>query len=112
MKNLRLVVLAIMAVATLSGCSVNRNASDYELCQQMSGDTFYSGSDAAAVMQQRLQAGTSTLSPSDCAAIAQGTAAQYQQSAANLNAVAMQQQALQAAQQRANTPINVNVHQW
>lgn len=122
MKNLRLVVqackgytrlaVAIMAVSTLAGCSVNRNASDYEVCKALSGDTFYSASDAGQIMQERAANGTATISPADCAAIAQGESARWAGVSQNLNAMAMQQQALQAAQQRANTPINVNVHQW
>ncbi|EHB2726775.1 hypothetical protein JXH92_003661 [Salmonella enterica subsp. enterica serovar 4,[5],12:b:-] len=83
MKKLLLVVVASVVLA---GCANNPNASDYELCQAMSGDTFTSGSEAAQMMQARIQAGTSTISAADCAAIAQSTAAGWQQKAANLNA--------------------------
>ncbi|WP_260864679.1 hypothetical protein [Citrobacter sp. Marseille-Q6884] len=83
----KLILIAATSVV-LSGCANNPNASDYELCQAMSGDTFTSGSEAARMMQGREQAGTATLSPADCMAIAQGTAASWHQKAANLNAAA------------------------
>ncbi|EDK8707163.1 hypothetical protein GHH61_23540 [Salmonella enterica] len=111
MKNLRLVVLAIMAVSILSGCAVNPNASDYEVCKALSGDTFYSASDAAQIMQQRAANGTATLSPSDCAAVAQGESARWAGVSQALNQSAMQQQALQAQQQaaaRAATPVQTS----
>lgn len=83
MKRLICITLFLSALA---GCSNNPDTSDYELCQAMSGDTFTSGSEAARMMQSRQLAGTATISPSDCAAIAQSTAAEWQQKAANLNA--------------------------
>ncbi|TKV19174.1 hypothetical protein [Citrobacter sp. wls613] len=85
MKNL---ILITVASVVLVGCSNNPNASDYELCQAMSGDTFTSSAEAARMMQDRAQAGTATISSADCIAIAQGTAAGWQQKAANLNAAA------------------------
>lgn len=81
----RLIMTVLMAV-TLVDCANDPNASDYELCQAMSGDTFSSGSEAARMMQARQQAGTATIGAADCASIAQGTAAGWQQKAANLNA--------------------------
>lgn len=98
-----------MTVVLMVGCANNPNASDYELCQAMSGDTFTSGSEAAQIMQSRFQAGTSTLSPADCASIAQSTAAGWQQKAANLNAAsAAYNQQLQAAQPK-QTVCNPNL---
>lgn len=109
----KLVMVFVMG-AVLSGCSVDRNASDYTLCQQMSGDTFYSGSDAASVMRQRLQNGTATISPEQCAQIAQQNAAQWQQSAANLtaasNAYNQQLQAQQVNSRPVNTTCNPTIN--
>lgn len=102
MKNLRLVVLAIVAASTLSGCAVNRNASDFEVCKALSGDTFYSAGDAAQIVQERTQAGTMSISPAQCYQIAQNTSAQWAATSANLNNVAVQQQQLQIQQQQAN----------
>ncbi|EKC8064598.1 hypothetical protein OQC17_004608 [Salmonella enterica] len=110
MKNLRLVVLAIATVVTLSGCANVRQMSDYELCQTMSGQTLnaYASGDAGREMQQRAANGTATLSPSDCAQIALVTGQQYQQQAAAMNDVLIQQQAIQAAQQPKNVNVTVN----
>ncbi|HDR2352142.1 TPA: hypothetical protein QCH58_003556 [Enterobacter asburiae] len=80
------IMIAAFLSVVMTGCANNPNASDYELCQAMSGDTFTSGSEAAQMMQARIQAGTSTVSAADCAAITQSTAAGWQQKAANLNA--------------------------
>lgn len=108
MKPVLFVVIGAIAVSMLSGCSVNRGASDLEVCKALSGDTFYSASDANQVIQERVNAGTMTISPAQCYQIAQQTSAQWAATSANLNQMAIQQQAIEASRQPQQVNVTVN----
>ncbi|HFW0119409.1 TPA: hypothetical protein ACIARM_004402 [Salmonella enterica subsp. enterica serovar Javiana] len=103
----------VICACVLSGCANIQEMSDWQLCQTMSGQTFNASQagDAAREMQSRGMAGKATISPEQCAQIAQSTAAQWQQNAANLTAASNaynQQLQQQAAAQRAAMPVTTN----
>ncbi|EGK0756598.1 hypothetical protein IOL78_003832 [Salmonella enterica] len=112
-------IVAVVSVSILSGCANIQAMSDYELCQTMSGQTFNASQagDAAREMQSRGEAGRATISPEQCAQIAQTTAAQWQQSAANLTAASnaynqqlQQQEAAAAASRPVSTTCNPTIN--
>lgn len=102
--------VALVSVSILSGCANIQAMSDYELCQTMSGQTFNASQsgDAAREMQSRSMAGKATISPEQCAQIAQNTAAQWQQAAANLTATSNAYNQQLQQQQQAATPVTTN----
>ncbi|EEP8720226.1 hypothetical protein HB025_004681 [Salmonella enterica subsp. enterica serovar Weltevreden] len=111
--------VALISVLVLSGCADIHAMSDYELCQTMSGQTFNASQsgDAAREMQSRGEQGKATLSPEQCSQIAQNTAAQWQQNAANLTAASnaynqqlQQQEAAAAASRPISTTCNPTIN--